>query len=270
MEIQHALFLGLLQGFTEFLPISSSAHLILVPIFFHWPDQGLAFDIALHVGTLTAVISYFFREIKDILVDWCKSFSKDHPPTANSRLGWSIIIATLPLVVMGFLLSDVIETLFRSTLVIAATTIIFALFLWWSYYRDKGTKTEYTLSYVDAFIIGIAQAIALVPGTSRSGITLTAGLFRNLNPIAAVRFSFLMSIPAILLSGAYKILQIFANHLTVDWQAIVVGATVSGVTAYLTIHFFIKLVDRIGLLPFIIYRLILGAGLLYLHFNGGL
>ena len=262
MDILHAVWLALLQGFTEFLPISSSAHLILLPKISGWVDQGLAFDISVHVGTLSAVILYFRHELVPMAHDWALSITK-RQHTVNSRLAWAVLLGTIPVGLAGLLFQDFIETNLRSTAVIATTTIFFGLLLWWADVFGARKRDEFTISIIDVVVVGLAQALALIPGTSRSGATMTAGLFLGLTREAAARFSFLLSIPVIMLSGTLVVVEIIATSAPVDWNAIAVGVIVAGVTAYLCIHYFLKLLERIGMWPFVIYRLILGAALFY-------
>lgn len=171
--------LALIQGITEFLPISSSGHLVLTPHLFGWPDQGLAFDVAVHVGTLLAVVLYFRKDVWLMGRDWTLSILT-RQPTSNSRLAWWIIFATLPAIGLGLLINGELEQALRDPLVIASTTIGFALLLWWSDIKGKQVRDEYSLSFKDIVIIGGAQALALIPGTSRSGITITAALMLGL------------------------------------------------------------------------------------------
>jgi len=261
MEIIQIIILALVQGITEFLPISSSAHLILVPIVFDWQDQGLAFDVAVHVGSLSAVMIYFRHEIKRMSNDWIQSLVH-RKNIGESSLAWAVLLATIPAGVAGLLLNDYIELHLRSTLVIAITTIVFGLLLWYSDAKGTQARTEHTLGMRDILIIGFMQALALIPGTSRSGITITAGLLVGLTRDAAARFSFLLSIPLILAGGALKTKDLVESSTPVDWQAIILGTILSGISAYYCIHFFLKLLDRVGMAPFIVYRLFLGAILL--------
>ena len=265
MEFTHILVLALIQGFTEFLPISSSAHLILVPRLLQWPDQGLAFDVAVHIGTLSAVIFYFRQQIVDISIDWTRSLAARRS-VGQSQLGWAIIIATIPAVLAGFTFKNYIETELRSPLVIATTTVFFGLLLWVSDTNGRKIRNESTLNVVDVIVIGLAQALALIPGTSRSGITITAALFLGLNREAAARFSFLLSIPLILGAGLLKLKDLIEMHTPVDWYAIVSGTVISGISAYICIYLFLKALNRIGMTPFVIYRLLLGA-VLFLVFS---
>ena len=255
--------LALIQGLTEFLPISSSAHLIFPSALFGWEDQGLAFDVAVHFGTLLAVVLYFRQDIYEILRGWTLHVVK-RQTGAEARLGWMIILATFPLIIAGLLLQDIVDTYFRSTAVIASTTIIFALLLW---FADKKTQTNQNLNSLhwQAFLmIGLAQVMALVPGTSRSGVTMTAGLFCKLNRKDSAKLSFLLSIPAI--TGAALLLLIdLLGEASVNWLELVYALIFSAVVAYLCIHYFLRLVTKIGFAPFVFYRLLLGA-VLFLFF----
>ena len=263
MTLIQIIVLALVQGLTEFLPISSSAHLILVPVLSDWPDQGLAFDVAVHVGTLSAVVWYFRHEVIRMTNDWLRS-CRQRQQVGESRLAWAVIWGTVPVVVAGLLLHDLVDTVLRSPLVIAWATIGFGLLLWLADVVGPQQRNEHRLAWRDVVVIGVAQALALIPGTSRSGITMTAGLFMGLTRQAAARFSFLLSIPTILLAGGYKGLKLLKEPLMVDWLAMGVGIALSAVTAYVCIHLFLQLLERIGMFPFVLYRLVLGGVLLYL------
>lgn len=265
MDYLHAIYLALLQGLTEFLPISSSAHLILLPRLAGWADQGLAFDVAVHVGTLTAVVTYFRHDIHRLLVAWLRSFSS-RPLSVDARLAWFVLLGTIPVAVAGMLQRDVVETYLRSPLVIALTTIGFGVLLGWADYRGRHARDEGTLTLTNVVWIGLAQALALIPGTSRSGITMTAALALGLTRSAAARFSFLLSIPVILLAGGFESLKLFQQTGPVAWEALLLGTVVAAVSAYLCIMFFLRLIERIGMLPFVIYRLVLGVVLLLLFY----
>ena len=257
MELLQVLVLALLQGLTEFLPISSSAHLILVPVLTGWQDQGLAFDIAVHVGTLLAVIVYFRNDLLMMGRDWMRSLITRRQ-TVNSRLAWAVVIGTIPVGIAGLFGKPLIEAYLRSPLVIAATTVLFGLLLGFAYVRGKQIRDEHSLSWVDVFIIGVAQALALIPGTSRSGITMTAGLLRGLNGPASARFSFLLSVPVIALAGGLQAWDLLKTDVIVDWSALMVGVLMSALSAYLCIYYFLQWLTRIGMLPFVVYRLLLG------------
>ncbi|OOF22326.1 undecaprenyl-diphosphatase [Salinivibrio proteolyticus] len=262
MSMFEAFFLALIQGLTEFLPISSSAHLILPSQIFGWADQGLAFDVAVHVGTLAAVIGYFRREVVSLLGAFFASFTGKH--SRDSQLAWMIVLATIPACVAGLFLKDLIELYLRSAWVIAATTLLFGALLWWADHHARQQCDEYQTTRSRALFIGVAQALALIPGTSRSGATITAALMLGYTREAAARFSFLMSIPIITLAGSYLGLQLATSPVPVELAPIGVGVLVSFVSAYACIHAFLKLVTRVGMLPFVIYRLILGVGLIAL------
>lgn len=258
MSTLEIIVLALIQGLTEFLPISSSAHLILPSQLFGWDDQGLAFDVAVHVGSLAAVVMYFRKEVSEVLVAWFKQFgAQGH--TENSTLGWWIILATIPAIVFGLLAKDLIETYLRATWVIGTTTIVFGLLLWYADAKGKQSMQIMQLGWKKALIIGLAQAAAMIPGTSRSGATITMALLLGLDRQSAARFSFLLSIPVILAAGSYLTLKLVSSGQAVDWFELSLGAVLSFGSAYACIHLFLKALDKIGMLPFVIYRLVLGA-----------
>lgn len=263
MDLFQIVALAFLQGLTEFLPVSSSAHLILLPIIAGWEDQGLAFDVAVHIGTLSAVIIYFRHTIYRISNDWLQSLLQ-RQLVGESKLAWAVLLGTIPVGLMGLIFNDYIELNFRSPLVIATTTITFGLLLGWADWQGKQLRTEHQLTWKDVLIVGIAQAIALIPGTSRSGITMTAGLLLGLSRQAAAHFSFLLSIPVIFLAGGLKTIELVQSASDTDWFALVTGAFLSAISAYLCIHIFLKLLEKIGMWPFVVYRLILGAILIAL------
>ena len=258
MTLIQALLLAIVQGITEFLPISSSAHLILVPILLGWEDQGLAFDVAVHLGTLVAVVWCFRDALWQVGRDSLRVVG-GAPVTPEARLGGVVIMATLPVLVVGFLFEAAIETHLRSPLVIATTTVVFGVLLGWAAWRHRGTRTEQALGWRDALIIGLAQAVALIPGTSRSGITMTAGLMLGMTPAAAARFSFLMAVPVIVLASALQLYGLLAEPQAVAWTPMLVALLASAVSAYACIRLFLALLDRIGFMPFVVYRLLLGG-----------
>lgn len=256
MDIFQAVALALLQGLTEFLPVSSSAHLILLPALLGWEDQGLAFDVAVHVGTLMAVVAYYRKDIYQIITAWIGSLT-GKGSTDDSRLAWYVVLGTIPVGLVGISMPDVVETVLRSPLVIGASTIVFALFLWFAEKQAKEERSTITLK--DAVVIGLFQAIALIPGTSRSGITITAGLLTGLKRKQAARFSFLLSIPVIALAGMVKGLDLYKAADPVSWDLISIGVVWSAIVAYLSIGWFLKFLDKVGMMPFVYYRLILGV-----------
>ncbi len=261
MELWHIIVLAVVQGLTEFLPISSSAHLILPSQVFGWPDQGLAFDVAVHVGTLAAVVWYFRSEVARLTVAWVGDTARGRV-RQDSGLAWAVIAGTVPAGLAGLLLNDFIESSLRSGLVIAVSTIGFGLVLWWSDAVGRRKRDLPALAMKDAVIIGVAQALALIPGTSRSGITITAALFLGFGREAAARFSFLLSIPLILAAGLLKTLELVEQGGATDWAAIALGAALSFVSAVVCIHLFLTFLEQLGLMPFVIYRLVLGLLLL--------
>lgn len=268
MEAAQIVLLSFVQGLTEFLPISSSAHLILAPLLFGYELQSLAFDVAVHLGTLAAVMLYFRREIAAMVVALLQSLSTKSIDTPDAKLAWMIILATIPVVLLGLPLKSILAVLREDdhliALVIAGTTIGFGLLLWVADWRGKRTRNEYGLNWRDALLVGLFQAIAIIPGTSRSGITITAGLFLGLTRKAASRFSFLLSIPTILMAGALETLDLIQSPDPVDWTSLWLGALLAFAIAYLTIHFFLKFIEKISMLPFVIYRFLLGAAILFL------
>jgi len=259
MDIFQAIALAVLQGLTEFLPISSSAHLILLPILVGWEDQGLAFDVAVHVGTLTAVVVFYRKDLAKIISAWAgsivgKGFNEE------AKLAWYVGLGTIPVGLVGISLSDPMQEALRSPLVIAGATIVFALLLWWAEKRAKEQRDTVTL--MDAIMVGLFQAIALIPGTSRSGITITAGLLLGLKREYAAKFSFLLSIPVIALAGSLKALELYQSDIVVLWDFMFIGAAVSAVVAYVSIAWFLKLLNKVGMIPFVWYRLVLGIVLI--------
>lgn len=263
MTIFHAIILGIVQGITEFLPISSSAHLILFPKLLGWPDQGLPFDVAVHLGTLLSVIYYFRHDLKLMCRDWWHSITK-RKNTPNSRLAWAIGFGTIPVGIAGLIFHDFIANHMRATWIIAATTLGFGLILGFANAISKQKRDEHKLTWSDVLIIGCAQAIALIPGVSRSGITLTAGLFVGLKRGAAARFSFLLSIPVILLAALIETQQIMLQKANVDYPSLIVGFLVAALSGYFCIKYFLQLLERFGVMPFVYYRIALGIFLLYI------
>jgi undecaprenyl-diphosphatase len=258
------LVLATVQGLTEFLPISSSGHLILSPYLFGFDDQGLAFDVAVHLGSLIAVLAYFRNDVWQIASGWLGSLLPGRPQTGQSRLGWALIVGTLPVVVAGLMFKSLVEGELRAPWVIATTTIVFGLLLGWVDLRARREREMAQLTISDALIIGASQVLALIPGTSRSGITITAGLWLGLSRAAASRFSFLLSIPTILASSLLVTRDLIQSEIAVAWSALGLGVVLSGVTAYLAIFFFLRFIERIGMWPFVLYRLLLGAVILIL------
>jgi len=260
----HLIILSLVQGITEFLPISSSAHLILLPQLAGWEDQGLPYDIAAHLGSLAAVIVFFRTELQQMITAWWQSLLYNIP-SDDARLLWLIIIATIPVSIAGFLLYDIVATLLRNPLIIASTTILFGLILLWSDKTGKKIYHQRNLQLKDALIIGFAQVLALVPGTSRSGITITAGLMLGFTRHTAARFSFYLAVPVILLAGGLQAFQWLQNDIETNPVAFLVVVIVSGISAWFAIRFFLAFIEQTGMLPYVIYRILLGVFLFYLY-----
>lgn len=261
MTFFEIVILAIIQGITEFLPISSSAHLILPETLLGWDSQGLAFDVAVHVGSLLAVIIYFRQDIINMTIDWCR-FGFTRQQTTNSKLAWYVVLATIPAIIIGFTFKSFIEVYARSGAVIAFTTIVFGLLLWYADAKAKCNKVVDNMTWKHSMIIGLSQAIALIPGTSRSGITMTTGLLLGYDRESSARFSFLLSIPVILGAGLLATLDLIAEPNAVDWSALAYGALFSFVSAYICIALFLTWINRIGMFPFVIYRLLLGAVLI--------
>ena len=262
MDFIQTIVLSLVQGLSEFLPISSSAHLILVPKLSDWPDQGLAFDVVVHMGTLSAIVFYYRAIIKILINDFFYSVVKIQT-VGQSKLAWGVLLGTIPVGLAGLLFRDFIEVNLRSTEVIAYSTLVFGLLLGfasWINTRNQSSRVE--LSWQDIGVVGIMQVLALIPGTSRSGITITAGLLIGLSKNTSTQFAFLLSIPVITLSALLMLLDLYQQPQVADWPMLLLGFLVSAISAYFTVVFFIKLLDTIGLMPFVVYRIILGVLLL--------
>lgn len=260
-------FLAIIQGLTEFLPISSSAHLILPSAILGWEDQGQALDVALHVGTLLAVVLYYRKEVGVMAVAWFGTLGvgpeKANRSSFDGKLAWWIILASIPLGLVGLLGKDFIEAHLRTAAVIAATTLIFGFLLGFADIKAKENVSIEKLGFKGAMIIGFAQALALIPGTSRSGITMTLGMMLGLTKENAARFSFLLSIPAIVMTGSYLTYKLITSASAVDWYTLGLGSVLAFFSAYACIHYFLILVGKVGMMPFVIYRLVLGVGLIW-------
>ena len=278
MSLLHVFILALIQGLTEFLPVSSSAHLIFPSHLLGWEDQGLAFDVAVHVGTLLAVVLYYLADIVKISPFTIEAVVQ-RKVSPIAKIGFCVIIGTLPVVIVGGLFEKTISTVIRDSIdVIAYATIGFGLLLglasyvnrrivWRNIDNVQGARADSLrgLTYVQALVIGFAQAIAIIPGTSRSGITMTAGLFLGLKAEAAARFSFLLSIPVILASGLFEILKLYKQEtLELQWVNLILGGFISFAVALVVIHLFLKFIAKSGMALFVIYRVLLGAILLWM------
>lgn len=262
IEWWQALILALLQGLTEFLPISSSAHLILPTLLLGWPDQGLAFDVAVHVGTLLAVLGYFRRDLARLTrAGWMGIKTR----RMNAALGEiaCLALASVPALVAGLLLGDRAEAL-RTLPVLAATSIVFALLLAFADRRRAAPRAAARVNWPTALFIGLAQAFALIPGASRSGVTISAALLAGLSRAQAARFSFLLSIPIIAGAAVLKARDWLSAGDAVSGTLLALAIPAAALTAYACIALFLAWVERVGMLPFVVYRLVLGTVLLAL------
>jgi undecaprenyl-diphosphatase len=254
--------LAMVQGLTEFLPISSSGHLVLVPSAAGWSDQGLAFDVAVHFGSLIAVC-LFFRDDIFALLRGTGQILKFDMQTPESRLALAIGIGTIPAAVAGLLFAGWIEENLRSPAVIVGTLSGYAVVMLLADRYGSREKNIVDVTLKHAVVIGCAQALALVPGTSRSGVTISAGRMLGFDRLDAARFSFLLSVPVILLASVYEFGSLLMSDEIVAWGQLAVAVVVSAIVAYISIDFFMRFVSRIGLLPFAVYRLVLAAVILY-------
>jgi undecaprenyl-diphosphatase len=280
LSLLQALVLGIVQGLTEFLPISSSAHLRIVPAILGWGDPGAAFTAVIQIGTLVAVLAYFRRDILRIGLAWTRGLTRGRPfEDLDARMGWMMIVGTVPIVVCGLLFKDAIETTLRSLYVVAGALIVLALLLaaaeMFMKAQAKARKHQKLLAEVtwtDAIAIGFAQAMALVPGSSRSGVTITAGLFAGLSRDTAARFSFLLSLPSVLAAGVF---QLYAEREGLlgsqqDIAALLVATLAALVSGYLSIAFLLYYLKTHTTYLFVVYRIALGVLILYWLANGSL
>ena len=261
MPLYQVIVLALIQAFTEFLPISSSAHLALAPWLFGWKDPGLTFDIALHAGTLVAVLIYFFRDwIQIIAGGFGLNIGNDPQLKQNPVLLWLLVAGSIPVGIAGLAFNKQAETTWRNPYLIGAMLIVIGILMWMAERTAYGRKDIGLVGWGDGLTIGFSQALAVVPGTSRSGITITTGLFRSLTREAAARFSFLLSTPAIAAAAAKGIWDIQKHGGIAPGMKMpfVLGVVVSGLAGVVVIAFFLKYLRRNSLMPFVYYRLIFG------------
>jgi undecaprenyl-diphosphatase len=259
MELFQAFILGMVQGLGEFLPISSSAHLILTPYLLGWEDQGLAFDVALHWGTLLAVVTYFRKDLWNLIRGFLHSLfprTRDFENNLYQKLSWLIILATIPAAIFGKLFEHQVETVFRNPLLIAGTLVIGGLILWLADKYGAKIKTLTDAKWSNALIIGLAQSVALVPGISRSGATIIAGLSQGFTRQDAAKFSFLMSVPVILGAGVLKLPDIaqIENH-----GQLLVGFASAAIFGFLAIKYLLKYIATRSFNIFVWYRFALAA-----------
>lgn len=254
--------LAIVQGLTEFLPISSSGHLVLVPYLVEWTDQGLAFDVAVHFGSLIAVCLFFREDIMGLLRGGARILGGDLK-SPQSYMALAIALGTIPAAAAGLLFASWIENNLRDPSIIVYTLAGYGILMALADRFGKREKGMTDIRIRDALVIGVAQALALVPGTSRSGVTITAGRLLGFERQDAARFSFLLSAPVILLATVYKGAELILGDTVVAWGQLALGVVVSAVVAYVSIEFFMRFVSRIGLAPFAIYRLALAGLILY-------
>lgn len=261
MPIFHAVVLGIIQALTEFLPVSSTAHLILVPWLLGWNDGGLTFDVALHAGTLLAVIIYFFRDWVQIIGEGFGLRMRGNPDIErNPKLLWLLAIASIPIGIVGYKFDKQADTVWRQPYVIGSMLIVIGIVMWIAEKRRIGDKSMAKVSWSDGIVVGLAQALSVIPGTSRSGSTISAGLFRDMNRETAARFSFLLSTPAIAAAVAKKFWDIHKEGgVPADMKLpMIVGIIVSGLLGAIVIAFFLRYLRRDSLMPFVYYRIVFG------------
>jgi undecaprenyl-diphosphatase len=274
MSLFQAIILAIVQGLTEFLPVSSTAHLVLFPWLLHWPDPGQAFDVALHAGTLLAILAYFFRDWVELtLAGLGFNYGGRGGPAAaqrNRRMFWYLVAATIPGGLVGFLFEHTIEEHLRKPIYIAVATIGIGLLMWYAEYVGRLERGYDRVGFGDAMMIGSAQALALFPGVSRSGITITEGLFLGLTREAAARFSFLLSAPIIAGAAAHDLPKLIkmqqAGQIDMPLSTLVIAVAVSAIVGYLVIAFFLQYLRTHTLKIFVYYRILFGIVILAIAF----
>ncbi len=267
MDALQAVIYGLVQGLTEFLPISSSAHLRITAGIAGWDDPGAAFTAVIQIGTELAVLLYFRHDIARILSAWWRSLPevlgrRGWPADVDARMGWLIIIGTIPIGLLGILLQDTIKTAFRDLHLIAATLIVFGLLLGWADRVATNRRTLEDLTPRHGLLYGFAQALALIPGVSRSGGTITAGLLLGYRREAAARYAFLLAVPAVLASGLYELKDIGGEH--VSWGPTILATVISFLVGFAVVAWLMRFISTHSFRPFVIYRVALGILLLIL------
>ncbi len=268
MSWLEAILLGIVQGLTEFLPISSSGHLLVVPQLLGWDDPGAAFTAVTQLGTLAAVIIFFWRELWDIAVTWVRSlYTPRLRGSFDSRLGWYLIIGTVPLVIFGFLFAEQVSTVARNLWLNAIMTIVFGILLWAMDRYSPQRLVETDLNAKSTLAIGFAQVLSLIPGVSRSGITITAARAAGFTRKDAARVSFLLSVPAVAASGIYELKEI-GGEGAVAWGPTIVATIVAFVVGYASIAWLLRWLTSHSLTVFAIYRLVLGGLMLVLLATG--
>ncbi len=263
-----AVVLGVIQGLTEFLPISSSAHLLVLSQLFGWQDPGAAFTAVTQIGTELAVIIFFRREIGRIIVAWSRSIvDASARSSPDARMGWLVIIGTIPIAVLGLLFQDQIETVARNLWLTATMLIVFGLLLGIADALGARVKTEEQLTVRDGILFGLAQSLALIPGVSRSGASISAGLAMGYTRAAAARYAFLLAVPAVLASGLYEARKI-GEDSTVAWGPTILATVIAFGVGFAVIAWLMRWLTTRSYLPFVVYRLALGGLLLVLLGTG--
>ena len=269
LDLLKAVVLGTIQGLTEFLPISSSAHLRIFPELFGWGDPGAAFTAVIQIGTELAVLLYFREDIWRIGSTWVRSlFQAEFRGHLDARMGWFIIVGSAPIVLLGVLLKDVIEEDFRSLWIVGCTLVVFGVLLGLADRFGSNDKAIKRLTLRDAVLMGLAQACALVPGVSRSGATLSMGRILGYERAAATRFAFLLAIPAVVGAGLFELKEIPGGDNTYGWGPTIVATVVSFVVGYAVIAWLLRWVTTRTYTPFVVYRVLLGGAVLVLLSTG--
>jgi len=266
-----AVVLGLVQGLTEFLPVSSSAHLRVVGEGFGWDDPGAAFTAITQIGTEAAVLLYFRHDIARIIAAWFGSLAGRRKGDPDARMGWLIIVGSIPIVVLGLLFQDQIETTFRDLRIVATALILFSLILFWADRVGAKKRELADLTVPHGIGYGFAQAMALIPGVSRSGGTITAGLFLGYSRAAAARYSFLLAVPAVLGSGFFQVYEALTGDVEgagVDWGPTILATVLAFAVGLTVIAWLLRYLDRGSFVPFVVYRIVLGALILGLVVSG--
>jgi len=270
MRDLHAIVEGIVQGLTEFLPISSTAHLRIVPAFFGWPDPGAAFTAVIQLGTTAAVLLYFRHDLWRIARSWLRSLRDPAlRGDLDARMGWYIILGTIPIAIFGFIFRDQIETGARNLYLIGSALITLGLVLYAADEVGRRTRTLEQINRDDGVTIGFAQALALIPGVSRSGATISAGLFRGFDRPSAARYSFLLSVPAVVLSGVFELRKVGGAHQP-DVGAVIIATLVAFVVGYASIALLLRYLVRHTMLLFVVYRVVLGVVVIALTAGGAI
>ncbi len=267
MDIVAAAIMGIIQGLTEFLPISSSAHLILVPWFLRWAPEGIAFDVALHLGTAISVLVFFWNDWVQLAREAIIGIFTGAPLSNHyRRLAWYLVVGSIPAAVVGIVLEETVESKLRSPLITVFTLSILAIVLFFAERKSKQNRTLEKFTWGDSLWIGMSQAIALIPGVSRSGITITTAMFRNSDRTSAARFSFLLSTPVIVGAALLQGWKLFktvrhpvANGVEMHWTILIVGVVAAALTGFLCIKFFLRYLQTKSFTPFVVYRILLAA-----------